>query len=404
MQVSEEHQISFIDDIDEQLEQHFPKDSSIVDQANALFDQLESMGLDEKVEAINAIRLSLHEKSPFKDEPVDLVQWVKNDSVTSNDYNPNKVAPPEMKLLELSIMNDGYTQPIVSWSNPDKDLTEVIDGFHRSRVGKESNVVKQRVHGYLPVVDIRTEQSSKNDRMASTIRHNRARGKHQVDAMSEIVIELKNRNWRNARIAKELGMDEEEVLRLCQISGIEDLFNDKDFSNAWESSDAVEDWEDLTDQFDSDLAGEVRTANTSDDSRIFHTYEKWECHKAGFYASNFEGKTADECKQAYADFLSDSDKFRSAANSVIGEWVNSCEHYLTNTAMNRIAWIGQAAMCYATGIPSKYCAGFNILTDEQQQEANLVALDVLNDWLLQNEREPLTMDEALSIGRQVEIY
>ncbi len=112
-----------------------------------------------------------------------------------------------MELLEVSIMNDGYTQPIVTWNNPEKNKTEVIDGFHRNRVGKESPIVSKRIMGFLPVVNIRKEQSGKNDRIASTIRHNRARGKHQVDAMSEIVIELKNRNWTNQRIAKQLGMD-----------------------------------------------------------------------------------------------------------------------------------------------------------------------------------------------------
>jgi hypothetical protein len=364
----------------------------------------EDMNLDEWVNELNEIRYRLHKMSPFKDEPVDFVKWEKNENVVSNDYNPNKVAPPEMKLLELSIMNDGYTQPIVSWSNEEKGKTEVIDGFHRNRVGRESPVVSKRVQGYLPVVDIRTEQSSKNDRMASTIRHNRARGKHQIDAMSEIVIELKNRNWRNARIAKELGMDEEEVLRLCQISGLEELFSDKDFSRAWESDDTQEDWEDITDHMDTDTIMSARIPNAGKTERIFHTYDKWECHKAGFYASNFDGMTAEECKEAYAKFLSDSDRFRNALNHVINEWVNSCEHYLTNSAMNRIAWLGQAAMCYETGIPSKYCSGFNLLTDEEQEEANLVALDALNDWCLMNGKEPLELEEALSIGRQVEIY
>ena len=181
-----------------------------------------------------------------------------------------------MKLLELSIMNDGYTQPIVSWSNPEKKAVEVIDGFHRNRVGKESPVVRERVLGYLPVVDIRTEQSSKNDRMASTIRHNRARGKHQVDAMSEIVIELKNRNWRNARIAKELGMDEEEVLRLCQISGLEHLFSDNDFSRAWEADDSEDNWEDITDYVDEEELEAARIPNEGKGDRVFHTYENWD--------------------------------------------------------------------------------------------------------------------------------
>jgi hypothetical protein len=307
-------------------------------------------------------------------------------------------------LLELSILNDGYTQPIVGWSNSEKNGVEVIDGFHRSRVGKESKVVGQRVQGYLPIVDIRQEQSNKNDRMASTIRHNRARGKHQIDAMSEIVIELKNRNWRNARIARELGMDEEEVLRLCQISGLENLFSDNDFSKAWEAADSEGDWEDLTDEVDNDTIEAVRIPNHGKGNRVFHTYDKWECHKAGFYAPSFEGKTEKECKEAYRDFLADGERFSKALSGVISEWVNSCEHYLTNFAMNRIAWLGQAAMCYATGIPSKYCGGFNLLSEEQQNEANLIALDYLNDWLLANGRDPIELDDALSLGRQVEIY
>jgi ParB-like chromosome segregation protein Spo0J len=374
---------------------------TLIEALAAIIDEL---SLDEKVEALNHARESLHDVSPFKSEPVDFVRWVKNDTVTANDYNPNKVAPPEMKLLELSIVNDGYTQPIVAWSNEDRDAIEVIDGFHRNRVGKESKVVQGRVQGYLPIVDIRTEQSSKNDRMASTIRHNRARGKHQVDAMSEIVIELKNRNWRNARIARELGMDEEEVLRLCQISGMEHLFSDKDFSRAWEADDSTETWEDITDHVDQDQIDAYRIPNEGKGGRIFHTYDKWECEKAGFYASNVDGMTAEECKTAYRNFLADSDRFRKAAQSVIQEWPHSCEHYLTNFAMNRIAWIGQAAMCYATGIPSKFCGGFNLLSEAEQEEANNVALDVLNDWLIMQGRDCVEMEEAMSAGRQVEIY
>lgn len=367
-------------------------------------EQIDSLDLDTKVEAINNIREAIHDISPFKNEPVDFVRWVKNDVVTHNDYNPNKVAPPEMKLLELSIINDGYTQPIVSWSNPEKEKIEVIDGFHRHRVGKESLVVNERVSGYLPVVDIRNEQSSKNDRVASTIRHNRARGKHQVDAMSEIVIDLKNRNWRNARIARELGMDEEEVLRLCQISGLEHLFSDKDFSRAWESDDTDTEWEDIDDHLEDSEINVHRIPHQDRKDRIFHTYDKWECEKAGFYASSVEGKTTDQCKEEYRDFLADPDQFRLSATKVINEWTNSCEHYLTNFAMNRIAWIGQAAMCYENGIPSKYCSGYNLLTDNQKDAANDVALDILNDWLLFNGREPVDMDEATSGSRQVEIY
>lgn len=380
------------------------KIESIVSEANKLVDMIAALEFHEKIDAINGIREILHGVSPFRNEPVDFVKWVKNENIVANDYNPNKVAPTEMKLLELSIVNDGYTQPIVTWSNQDKGKIEVIDGFHRNRVGRESKVVGERIRGYLPVVDIRTGQSNKNDRMASTIRHNRARGKHQIDAMSEIVIELKNRNWRNTRIARELGMDEEEVLRLCQISGLEELFGDNDFSRAWEANDSVGMWEDLTDDVSEEIINEVRVPNSDTEKRIFHTYDKWECHKAGFYASSVDGKTAEECQIDYRDFLANTERFSKALQKVITEWPHSCEHYLTNTAMNRIAWLGQASMCYETGIPSKFCSGFNLLTEGQQGEANDLALDALNDWLIQNGKEPVDIDEALSAGRQVEIY
>lgn len=149
---------------------------------------IESLGFDEKVSAINAIRKKLHELSPFRSCPVDFVEWVKNENVHANDYNPNSVAPPEMKLLERSIEADGYTQPIVTWPN---NGYEVVDGFHRHRVGKESEIVQKMVMGYLPVVSLAVDRHERNDRMAATIRHNRARGKHSVSAMSEIVVELK---------------------------------------------------------------------------------------------------------------------------------------------------------------------------------------------------------------------
>jgi ParB-like chromosome segregation protein Spo0J len=200
-----------------------------------LIKELDSLQLNEKVNAINEIKIALHEISPFKTEPVDCVLWVKNDEVHANDYNPNSVAPPEMELLRLSISADGYTQPIVSMLESNGKTREVIDGFHRNRVGKECEDIQKRVHGYLPVVTINEERKDLNDRMASTIRHNRARGKHKIQAMSDIVLDLKKRNWSDEKIAKNLGMDSDEVLRLCQIGGISELFSDKDFSQAWEA-------------------------------------------------------------------------------------------------------------------------------------------------------------------------
>lgn len=365
---------------------------------------IDGISLHEKIKLFNDIKMILHEESPFKNEPVDCVLWVKNNNVVANDYNPNKVAPPEMELLEVSIMNDGYTQPIVTWNNPEKGKTEVIDGFHRNRVGKESNVVRDRVKGYLPVVDIRKEQAGKNDRIASTIRHNRARGKHQVDAMSEIVIELKNRNWTNKRISKQLGMDEEEVLRLCQVSGLEHLFSDNDFSKAWESSDSVSEYEILSDEVSEDELNMYKIPNEKDNTRVFHTYEKWECHKAGFYKSTKDGMTKEECEKFYADFLKDDSRFKKALTGVISDWKHSCEHYLTNKSMNRIAWLGQASVCYESGIPSVFCSGFNLLTKEEQQHANYIALEYLNEWLVKNNRSELEITEALSAGRQTELY
>lgn len=188
---------------------------------------------DEKIDIINQIKLFLHENSPLKDEPVDCVLWVKNTSVYANDYNPNSVAPPEMELLRLSIASDGYTQPIVTMKTED-EKREVIDGFHRNRVGKECDDIQQRVKGYLPVVTINSDRTDKGDRMAATVRHNRARGKHSVTAMSDIVIELKRRNWSNEKIASHLGMEADEVLRLYQITGLSEIFSNEEFSQAWE--------------------------------------------------------------------------------------------------------------------------------------------------------------------------
>ncbi len=204
----------------------------IVPDCALLFARLEQMPLDERIETINELRAMLHAHSPFAGEPVDLVRWVRADSVSANDYNPNSVAPPEMALLEQSILADGYTQPIVTW--PTETGREVIDGFHRNRVGKESAVVRERTLGYLPVVTINDDRQDKGDRIAATIRHNRARGKHKVEAMSDIVIELKRRNWSDDKIAKNLGMDADEILRLTQITGLAEMFADQEFSASWD--------------------------------------------------------------------------------------------------------------------------------------------------------------------------
>lgn len=221
----------------------------IVDRARDLFAELERMDIDTRVETLNALRRELHKHSPFANEPVDCVQWIRLEDVEANDYNPNAVAPPEMKLLEHSINEDGYTQPIVAWKREDR--FEVVDGFHRNRVGRECPSVRKRIKGYLPLAIINEDRQDRSDRIASTIRHNRARGKHKVQAMSDIVIELKRRNWSDDKIAHELGMDSDEVLRLCQITGLVEVFSDVEFSKAWDIGDTLPNGE-LADEVDPD--------------------------------------------------------------------------------------------------------------------------------------------------------
>lgn len=161
-----------------------------------------------------------------RDHPVSNVQWVPIELVHANDYNPNTVAPPEMRLLEISIRADGFTQPIVVWRTDDG--YEVVDGFHRHKIGRKLGL------SHLPVVVVNDSRTDRGDRIAATVRHNRARGKHRVEGMSEIVQELSRRNWSEERIGRELGMDPDEVLRLKQITGLAELFADREFSQAWE--------------------------------------------------------------------------------------------------------------------------------------------------------------------------
>lgn len=363
--------------------------NNMQDFINAIKEELSNMDMDSRISAINNIKMELHEISPFSSEPVDCVIWVKNDTVQANDYNPNSVAPPEMQLLHKSISEDGYTQPIVAWLNEGKN--EVVDGFHRHRVGKEYADVAERISGYLPIVRINESRRDKSDRIAATIRHNRARGKHQVQAMSDIVIELKRRNWSDKKIAENLGMDQDEVLRLCQITGLTDVFSNAEFSQAWDAIIMSDD--DILHIDEQD----IESMNDDGNSRIFHEWHKWECYKSGFYSDKPpQGKSVSDCEEAYRDFLADIDKFDSALQRLLIEWPTSCEHYLTNEKMNRIAWLGQASMCIATGIPARFCGGYNLLSQDQQRMADLKALEYLNIWLKTHDREPLGWDDAQS--------
>lgn len=163
--------------------------------------------------------------------PVYNIKAIPVEKIKANEYNPNRVAPPEMKLLEISIWEDGYTQPIVCYYDKKNDEYIIVDGFHRYTIMKTSKRIYEREKGLIPVVVINKELG---ERMASTIRHNRARGSHNVDLMSNIVAELVEMGKSDSWICKNIGMSADEVLRLKQITGLASLFKNEDFSNSWE--------------------------------------------------------------------------------------------------------------------------------------------------------------------------
>lgn len=186
---------------------------------------------EEKIRVLNQFRRMLHELSPFSREPVDCVLWVKADEVVANDYNPNVMAPGEKKLLQRSLQDDGFTQPVVV--SEERGCYVVVDGFHRQLLGRDKSGAGKRVNGWLPITCINPERKGHATRIAATIRHNRARGKHQIMPMSDIVRELSRSGWSNELIGTELGMEKDEVLRLKQISGLTELFEEEDFSQSW---------------------------------------------------------------------------------------------------------------------------------------------------------------------------
>ncbi len=163
--------------------------------------------------------------------PVYNVQAVPVEKLRANSYNPNSVAPPEMKLLERSIAEDGFTMPIVCYYLPEEDIYEIVDGFHRYTILKTRKYIYERENGMAPVVVIDKDDTN---RMASTIRHNRARGSHSIELMTNIVAELKKSGMSDAWIMKQIGMDADELLRLKQLSGLAELFKNKEFSKSWE--------------------------------------------------------------------------------------------------------------------------------------------------------------------------
>lgn len=171
--------------------------------------------------------------------PVYNIISVPIEKIEPNTYNPNSVAPPELSLLYDSIKEDGYTMPIVCYYDSRRDIYVIVDGFHRYRIMKDHPDIYERENGMLPVSVIHKPLDC---RMASTIRHNRARGSHDVDLMSNIIKELHELGRSDTWISKHLGMDKDEILRLKQITGLTALFKDINFGKAWQ---AVEN--DLTD-------------------------------------------------------------------------------------------------------------------------------------------------------------
>ncbi|HEY1844859.1 MAG TPA: ParB/RepB/Spo0J family partition protein [Buttiauxella sp.] len=188
---------------------------------------------EERIEVINELRTVLHELSPFQHEPVDCVLWIASDKMKANDYNPNNVAPIEKQLLFTSLLEDGFTQPVVAAHSESAEKYTIIDGYHRFELGSKRADLRKRLHGYLPVVLMNKGEGKTGNMMASTIRHNRARGRHQINAMAEIVRELANLGWSEDKIGHELGMDADEVLRLKQVNGLFELFGQRKFSQAW---------------------------------------------------------------------------------------------------------------------------------------------------------------------------
>jgi ParB-like chromosome segregation protein Spo0J len=184
-----------------------------------------------------AVRRLLHELSPFKEMPVDEIRWVPIEKVSANDYNPNSVATKEMRLLYTSIAHDGYTQPVVTIYDEARDLYVIIDGFHRFLTMKTNPDIRERTAGYLPVVVLKKDI---NDRMASTVRHNRARGSHSVNGMSSMVFGMLDNGWADEQICNELGMEPEELIRLKHITGFSKLFENAEYNSAWKSRQMIQ--------------------------------------------------------------------------------------------------------------------------------------------------------------------
>lgn len=184
-------------------------------------DYLASLNDDERINALNAFRQAMHELSPFKAQPVDCVLWVRDETVAANNYNPNHLAAAETRLLQHSLERDGFTQPLVV-SETGQQRYEIVDGTHRRQLCRSRLALQKTLHGYLPIACL--AENGRASRMATTVRHNRARGRYNSGAASELVRELSGQGWTDAKIARELGMSADEVQKMKQLNGLLELF------------------------------------------------------------------------------------------------------------------------------------------------------------------------------------
>ena len=195
----------------------------------AVLKEIKKKGID----AINEINELMFKNSPYKHNPVSNVKWVEIEKDEANTYNPNIVASQELKLLAVSVSHDGFTQPIVTIYDEKQDKYIIVDGFHRYYINKVYHSIREGNNSRVPIVVI---NKNVNDRMASTIRHNRARGKHTVQGMGQLIYKMIDNGWDDVHICNELGLEPDELMRLKHVSGVAKLFAGKDYNNAWEES------------------------------------------------------------------------------------------------------------------------------------------------------------------------
>lgn len=190
----------------------------------------------DKIKFLNDLKEFIHKQVSEIQQPIDFVRWIPVEKVSPNDYNPNSVAKIEMGLLYKSIKHDGYTQPIVTIYDQENDKYVIVDGFHRYFTCKTNKDIYERNKGYLPCVVI---EKDINERMAATVRHNRARGEHSVAGMGNMVFEMLENGWSESEICNHLGMEPEEILKLKHITGFSRLFENVNYQKSWETKNQI---------------------------------------------------------------------------------------------------------------------------------------------------------------------